>query len=49
MFDLVFYDQLHTRNDYIRLTFDSGRYCGESAEKDEDLIPPLDLLLLTKF
>ncbi len=49
-FDVIFYDGLHHHKEFIRLTINIGT--GETKGKkpvDEDLIPSLNLVLMTKW
>ncbi|XP_072364177.1 probable ubiquitin carboxyl-terminal hydrolase MINDY-4 isoform X2 [Scyliorhinus torazame] len=46
-FDLYYYDGLANQQDEIRLTVDASEGC--SVEGDDDLIPPLELCIRTKW
>ncbi|XP_067871780.1 probable ubiquitin carboxyl-terminal hydrolase MINDY-4 isoform X2 [Heterodontus francisci] len=46
-FDLYYYDGLANQQDEIRLTIDASEGC--SLEGEDDLIPPLDLCIRTKW
>uniref|UniRef100_UPI00398F3F98 probable ubiquitin carboxyl-terminal hydrolase MINDY-4 n=1 Tax=Pristiophorus japonicus TaxID=55135 RepID=UPI00398F3F98 len=46
-FDLYYYDGLANQQDEIRLTIDASEGC--SLEGDDDLIPPLELCIRTKW
>ncbi|XP_055505041.1 probable ubiquitin carboxyl-terminal hydrolase MINDY-4 [Leucoraja erinacea] len=46
-FDLYYYDGLANQQDEIRLTIDASESC--SLEGEEDLIPPLELCIRTKW
>ncbi|XP_041041105.1 probable ubiquitin carboxyl-terminal hydrolase MINDY-4 isoform X2 [Carcharodon carcharias] len=46
-FDLYYYDGLANQQDEIRLTVDASEGC--SLEGDDDLIPPLELCIRTKW
>ena len=48
-FDLIYYDQLYTHNQFIKLTLTKSHPANLKSSNQHDLTPLLDLLILTKF